>query len=312
VRQRAAAKAESAPPDDDEIEQTPVDDEPDDDDDGAEAGPSRSDKKRNRYRAAQERAEAAERDRAELQGRLQQMQQLYDEARAQPLQQRPAEPQRDEVSDKIDQVYREQDLLYRELQAKGKALTQEELQRYEKRARELDETKHELIAERKLKTVQPQGDPQIAAVQAFLRMQYPDVYGSQQALGWAQSRYSQLKYEGRAAGFELLQETMTEARQRFRLAGASRSATPPPKASEKAKYTGAPRGGGAGGGASEEQLTVPRKPEYVRMARSVYAHIAKQMKGKSQKAIEDAQWKKWVQGPGKRLVTYSKEKRARG
>lgn len=311
MRQRAA-KQEAAPPDDDdEVEQTPVDDEPAEED---EPRQSRADKKRNRYRELQERAEAAERDRAEMAGRITQMQQLYDEARRAPPQQQQRTEQRDELSEKLDSVYREQDLLYRELQARGKTLTQEDISKYEKRARELDEQKHELIADRKLRATgggRAQQDPG-AAVGAFLQMQYSDVYGNPQALSWAQARYQMLKAEGRPAGFEVLQEVMSETRQRYRLPGGQQQQrqAAPPRASQQARYAGAPRGGGAGGGEADEQLSVPRKPEYVRMAKSVYSHIAKQMKGKSQKQIEEVQWKMWVNGPGKRHVTATKEKRA--
>src|SRR6185436_989494 len=121
------------------------DDEEGDDDRPAAAeeerprGQSRLEKKRNRYREMQERMSAAEQARRESDERFSKMMSLYERTLAS---REPAQaPGKDEFDARLEGIYHEQEVLYSELQQKARTLTQQDKDRIEKRAKELDAEK---------------------------------------------------------------------------------------------------------------------------------------------------------------------------
>lgn len=305
AKERMAERANKAQKELDTDEDAPVidiSDKDDDDDDGpVVASPKtsvRQEKKRNRYREMSERAAAAERAREETEARFSQMMNLYERTLA--AQQRPQAPDKDEFESRMENIYREQELLYTELQQKARTLTQQDKERIERRAKELDAEKISVAVQKHIRQSgagQPSRGP-ADTMQAMLQIEYPDVVGHEDALGWAQGYYQMQRREGRAASIDLARESMQKARQRFRI-GAQPERRPPPPAAARAKYAGVGAGGGGGGHDEDDdhQQIAMSKP-FRKLANGKYGHIKDEKK----------RWTMWAQGPGKRLLAGQRQK----
>jgi hypothetical protein len=281
-----------------------VSDRDDDDDDSepAQDGPKKSvrqEKKRNRYREMSDRAAAAERARQETETRFSQMMNIYERTVA--AQQRPATPDKDEYDSRLEGIYREQETLYTELQLKQNRLSQQDKDRIEKRAKELDAEKIAVTVQKHMRQNgggQPARGP-ADTMQAMLQIEYPEVVGHEDALGWAQGYYQMARREGRQASIALARESMDKARQRFRLGAASNGhdRRPPPTAAIREKYAGVGRGG-AGPGADDDREEVVMSKAFRKMANGKYPHIKDEKK----------RYEMWARGPGKRLLAGQRAK----
>ena len=269
----------------------------DDDEPVAKTGSVRQEKKRNRYREMSDRAAAAERARQETEARFSQMMSLYERTVASQQRANTA-PEKDEFDAKLEGIYREQETLYTELQIKARTLTQQDKERIERRAKELDAEKIAVSVQKHMR--QNGGGQQYRGpadtMQAMLQIEFPEVVGHEDALGWAQGYYQMARREGRAASIDLARESMTKARARFRLAGGPER-RPPPAAAAREKYAGV----GAGGGGRDtdvdrEEITMS-KP-FRKMANGKYGHIKDEKK----------RYQMWAQGPGKRLLAAQRAK----
>lgn len=303
-RKKKAEDAEkvAVSPEDEEaprIDVTERDDEDDDDvTEDKQERPSRKERRKNRYREAMERAEAAERraEQAEQQAR-----QAFMISQQQALTQKPAESSKDEFKEKLDAVYREQEMLYRELNMKGQNIRPDEVERIEQRARELDEMKHEIIAQRlrKKEPGQAQGAPTGDMVTAaMIQMEYPDVCDNPQVLAWAQSYYGMLRAEGRPGTLVELREAMEKARQRYRLPTAKNGRKPPPSPVSRSRYEGFSRG--QAGATEEPEQEVVMSKAFRKMANAMYPHVKEEKK----------RFEMWAKGAGKRALRSQREKHA--
>jgi len=272
----------------------------DEDDEPEEAAPRtsvRQEKKRNRYREMSERAAAAERSRQETEARFSQMLSLYERAITQ--QQKPQTPEKDEFDQRLENIYREQETLYTELQVKANRLTQADKDRIEKRAKELDAEKITVTVQKQLRAAggMQQGGGQADTMQAILAMEYPDVTAHEDALGWAQGYYQMQRREGRQGSIDLAREAMTKARQRFRM-GASPAHRPPPAMAARDKYAGTGAGGSGSYDPDDDREQIVMNKAFQKMASAKYPLIKDEKKRLTM----------WAQGPGKRLLQAQRQK----
>lgn len=268
-----------------------------DDDEPVPKSSIRQEKKRNRYREMSERAEAADRARAESDARFSQMMSLYQQTLQ--AQQRPAAPDKDEHESRLESIYREQELLYSELQQKARTLTQSDKDRIEKRARELDSEKIQVAVQKHLRA-NGGGQQSTGAgdtMQAILQLEYPDVTSRADALGWAQAYYQMQRQEGKAASIDLAREAMNKAKARFRIGGGAER-RPPPAASAREKYAGVGRGGGGHDPDDIDREQVVMSKPFRKMANAKYPLIKDEKK----------RWDMWAKGPGKRLLASQRAK----
>jgi|GEM_PF-6861953 len=253
---------------------------------GEEPGDTRSRKQKKRDRFAELKAErdAEREERRKLAERLEAAerrmqsypdpQTLQQQLLSRQQQQEPEDPHRDE----LDDVYRQQEMLFGayERDQQAHALTPDKVQEYQNRARQLEERKAELqylrAAKRHGMTGQ-QTDPRAAArevVQQQIRSEHADIASRQDAWGWATARYQQLRYQGLPDSMDTLNQVMDEARSQFGLPPKRGRAQP--TASQRAKYTGMAKGGGSG----EKQKGKGRirmTREYKEMADAMYPEI---------------------------------------
>jgi len=273
-------------------------DDDDGDDEPAQKSSVRQEKKRNRYREMQDRANAAEQARKDTEARFSQMMNLYERTVA--AQQRPQAPQQDEHDARLEAIYREQETLYTELQLKARTLSQADKDRIEKRAKELDSEKIAVSVQKHMR--QSGGGQQsrgpAETMQAMLQIEYPDVVGHEDALGWSQGYYQMARREGRPASIELAREAMQKARQRFRIGGnGSAPKRPPPTSAIREKYAGVGQGGGGREPDEDREEVIMSKP-FRKMANGKYGHIKDEKK----------RYQMWAQGPGKRLLAAQRAK----
>lgn len=295
IRTRTAAE----PQDDDDDEPAAGDDDPEptheadqrERDRALDREPPREQKpKRNRWHEHTERARAAEARAAEYESKLQQAFQMIQTLQQAPQRQERSEPEVDPIKGEVDRIYEEQSLIYQRLQLQGGQLPKDELDKLDRRSRELEERKYELIAERTLKKNQPAPqDPRVAQLQALeaqFKVQFPDVYANPNGETYAEGVLKQEMAKGRPWSPALVTECLAAARAALRTAPTQAPRREPgPRAAERM----AGLRSGPQSGAPEEQpaqLTTAQK----RIARSMYPNLE-----------DDKAFDQWRKGPGKRL-----------
>lgn len=285
MKARIAEAQDEAPVVDDE---TPVIAVSEEEDDGEERL-SRDEKKRNRFREAQERAEAAEREAAHYRS-------LYETSQRPAPREDPApgeDPKVKEVDNKLAEVRRRQKLLYQEFLAKQGKLSQQEIDQYERDNHSLRDEEGELIYERRRLREAPQEEARrkADAQRAIYQQKYGDIYAherSREALIYAEGVYKQslVRNAGRKTPEQLMDEAMDAAR-RDVLRTVKR---PAPSESTRRRYAGEPSGPAAGAG-DRDVVSVPMTKEYRRMATALYPGMP-----------ENEAYKRWAKGPGKRII----------
>lgn len=229
-----------------------------------------------RVKELEERDAQRERELAELRGRLDQAERMR--------QQPPPSDQGDPFKARLDAVLKRQKDAYTSAQAETKAgtFTEERARHYEQVAREIEEEKGTIFAERVLAQRAPVQRAQ-QAQQAWVN-KYPEVYGNQRAYEYAEGSFKRkmaLLKPGEVPTNEMVDEVMQETMATFKI-----GPKPQPSRSEKERMSGLPASGGNGGGPPSITLT----PAMRRMAIAAYDHLPEQ------EAI-----KAWVAKTGKSL-----------
>lgn len=227
-----------------------------------------------KVRELEERDQKRERELAELRG----MVAANQNTRREP------EGGKDEYQRRLDAVYERQGNAYASAQAEIKAGTFDEKRSryYEQIAREIEEEKSSIHAERVLARREPV-QRQEQAQQVWVQ-KYPDVYRDPRAFQYAQATYHRRRALGEPDTAELVEEVMGETMAQFRL-GPKKA----PSQSDRSRMSGLPSsgaGGGGGGGGSG----IPMTKELRKMATALYSDLP-----------EEQALKKWVDGPGKEL-----------
>lgn len=263
------------------------DDEDDDPVDTGRRGPTRKEKKQNRYRQLMEERDA---DRARLQQLEQQNAQM--QAYMQGLSQRqapqPQQPEDDPLEREYQSILRDQKLLLQEHAAYGQNITAEQQADMERRAAQLEKRKLEWGGHMANRRAGIRPIPPEEAVKTQLMARFPDVMGNPQAQSYMVATFNRLRARGLPDSMETVEEAVAETRRDLRIGAAARAPAPSP--GMRTKLAGASRGSGGGGGGGESSITMTK--EYRAMADALYANIKDPME----------RYKKWARGPGRKLV----------
>lgn len=266
---------------------------------GVTKGPSRDEKKRNRFaemKAESERkvAEAEQRARdAEERARRNEAEALAARAAAQYA---PKQDAKDELKEAVDRTYRERSQLAELFEQKraSKTLTSEEYAQMQRRDQELDIEQKRLVTRMELRdrgiqpgagSHDPQREMQIAQM-AQIRSHYPDVLANPAAANYAGALHALRRAENPGAdNWDMVHQVMEETREKFGIGGKK------PTEGSKRKLMGAPTGAQASKEA-EPVRKVVMGPAQQRLADKLYAHI------------EDPKerYKMWAKGPGRRAA----------
>lgn len=186
----------------------------------------------------------------------------------------------------LDGIFEDQQTLQMQVDAIGKNITKEQLDRFTRQARALEVRKSEIIAERVGRRNAP--NPGQAEHQADLRamqMQFPEVYKNPSALRWSQGRYHQIvARDPSKEGLEGIRLALDDSRKEF---GLRRD---PPTEGERSKFSGVARGGGAAPGGAPTSIKLTKGQ--MKMADVAYAHV----KDKSKR------YKLWASKAGRRMA----------
>jgi hypothetical protein len=235
--------------------------------------PSRDERRRNRYREEQEARIRAETEAAELRGRMAAIESMQRQQQA-----TQAAPEKDELKAKLEDVYKRQDELNDAYRAKAttKTLTPEDERSMRQRARELDEERLAIIAQRTARAQQPisAADVARAARAQQIAARHSDVLSNQQYAKYAEGLYQQKIAEGYADTEDTADMVADMTRQRFGLQSRTqqhRRTHEPPSQAQRSRYSGAPTGGGAGPAPKRTSVTIT--PEIRKLARGAFPHM---------------------------------------
>ncbi len=247
----------------------------------------RKERRANRVKEFEERANRAEREREDLRAELQRARQQQP-AQHQP-QGNPQVAQQNRVQIAMNNVYEEIDRLHKEYEiaASRPGFSEADRRPYEERSRRLDMQKLAIIAEARA----PQMDVNQLVKQVQWRAfesEHHDVFGNEQIKGWAWAAYNQKVAEGHPETRELAMETLDRARVRFGLRPRNGRGSNPDQATRQ-RLTGV-SSRSAGGDPGGDPIVKMTKHDR-RMAVELYPQLS-----------EKEAWQKWANGPGKRLV----------
>lgn len=257
---------------------------------------SRREKKRNRYREANERATNAERKATELEQKLGQVVQYLQRQQPAPQQQ---QPQNNALQDELKAVYAErQELLDYATAMHGAGKLDDALRaKLRDREQQNDQRKIDVMTRMRYQGAgqqqsAPQQNIQQLAQMAALHMQHGDVMGNERARVYADLYYRQQEMLGKQGGPALTNEACEAARKAFGLASrAPAAAARAMPSSLKAKLSGESKGGGGGGGSDDDDVAVPWTKSTQKLARAMYP-----------KDEPHVQKKKWMARQGKEGV----------
>lgn len=254
---------------------------------------SRSEKRQNRYRAAQEARTAAEKRAEEAERRESQTREML--LNIQRQMQQPQQPQQqkpDPLDEELNSVFKEQDLLFRDYNARAAQMTAAEHEEYANKVRALQ--RRLLVTGARLgmreEGINRQPDPrQLHAMMVAQRLKddHDDLMSDQQRQMHFDGVWRQLRAEGKPDNWNTINEAAEISRRRFGLPSKNKQA---PSDSYKRKLSGATRGGGAGAGDSPRVVTMNK--QHRAMADASYRHIKDPTE----------RYKRWAAGPGKKLI----------
>lgn len=289
-----------APPpsqDDDEPELS-VDESPEEDDD--ESGKkTRQEKKRDRFKQLKEERDEERKRAQELEKRLASIEQraaAYPDPNTlqQHLLQRgqPQQAQEDPTDSELQDVYSQQEQLFQYANAQWNNLDRTEREKIQKRARDLDEKKAELLYQKAAKKHQPQQPDQRQLVrqtlQAQIQHEHSDVYQNPAAVQYANGEYARLRHQGYPDSMETLKQAMDSARGAFGMKRRASEAVKPTEA-QRRRLAGMPKGGGEGGA---KRRTIKMTQDYKDMADAAFPNIEDDAK----------RYQHWANTVGKKLV----------
>lgn len=244
-----------------EGEELELEDKEEEEDDPA---PTRKEKRRNRYREAHERAELAERARAEAERTAQLALERLQAAERQSHGQQ--QTQTDPHQEELDGLYREQDLLHREWALLSDEQKAAQGDTFVAKSRDIQQRQYAAVARREAEKmgVRPH-NPGNEYIQQRIITDFPDVAGHTGAMNYARA-YCQMKINlGRTMDWNLMTEAMNEARRQPEF-GLSRQ--PAPTRETQSRYTAGPRGGAAAGGTTRPVIKMNK--HYMSMAEARY------------------------------------------
>lgn len=203
-----------------------------------------------------------------------------------------ARDQDDPTETALNDVYEQQQTLQMQIDALGNKITKEQLDRFQRQARQLETRKSELIAERVGRRNAPQpGQVEHQADLRAMQMQYPDVYRNAAALRWSQGRYHQIvARDATKEGLEGIRMALDDSRKEF---GLRRD---PPTETERSKFSGVHRGGGGTTAAAPTSIKLTKGQ--MKMADTAYSHIKDKAK----------RYKLWASKAGKRMAEQQRSK----
>lgn len=232
---------------------------------------TRKQKKQDRFKRFEKEAEEAKRRAQELEMQNLRLQQQLLSGQVQQTQAPPAAPQVDPIDAAVDETYEQRKRLYESYAAKKEAgqITPEGEKEYLESAKKLEMRQQELVAEKVSRRNIPQPDPSAAFRQA-VQAQHFDVVNNPQALEWVKGNYAMKRAKTGADSMELLNESMDEARQEFRL-GKYKDG-PPPSSRQKSRYHGESSMVSSGAG-NKNSSTIRMSKSQRDMAYAMYPHL---------------------------------------
>ncbi len=200
----------------------------------------------------------AEAEQAQLRGQLSYLQGQQNQS--QPQQNRP-----DPYASQLDEISQQERALGIQFEALrvSKGLTQEVVNDYDQKARNLQQRRADVAAQRAIEGVVPRLVNM--QQQQYFRAQYADVQDHQSANNYAQARYHMLLAEGSADTPETVERAMNDARIKFGLGGKKMS----PTDQDKRQLSGV----GGGGGRSTNSNTVKMGKPEKQMAMAMYKDV---------------------------------------
>lgn len=250
---------------------------------------SRQQRKQNRYREMQEERDAAKREREQLSTRLAQMEQML-HAQRQP--QGPPPPDKPSpLAEQRARLYQEQEMLYRDFSARQAQMSPEEVNAFNKRARELQsemmETSAQIAVEKQ--GIRPVNEQEVRnqILREQLMREHGDVLSDPRMQEFCQGAWLQLRAKGRADDWSTIAEAAEATRRAF---GRQTKTQKAPSESYKRKLTGMARGSGSGDGGAP--TVVSMNGHQKSMADAAYKHIKDPAE----------RYKRWAAGPGRRLL----------
>jgi hypothetical protein len=241
-------------------------------------GPSRAEKRRNRFAEnleARQRTEFENRDLRERLDRLERSQQSPP----------PAQGQRDVMGQRSEENYRKRVELaerYNRLAEAGKA-TKQDFADYQRDSRVLEDEGIDLRIAQGVAAYTRHQESQRNPAREHLEARYPDVMGNESAKAMAMSEFLRRQARGEKESPAMRDECMEFAQRE--ILGVGHAVT----AADRQRLTGAPSGASTGAGAKTLKMT----PEYKQIAESWAKH-----NGHGDKP-EREQWSKWANGPGR-------------
>lgn len=271
----AEAKAEADDSDEEETEavmlEQPLDDAPVELEEEPEPERmSRKERRQNRFREANERAEAAQRA---LEEERRRNKELMHALQTRPAYQPPPPPQQqqDPLQAEVDAAYREQTLLAQEIQQRDN-MTQAEADAYQEKVRRAHERYQHALMDQRDARQGNRGTPDAASVQRqVLATQNPDVYGNSRALAYAEAHWKMAVARGASNSDPAVFQAAMDAARRDVLG--KRPQARQRTETDRRRYSGNGRGHSATQGAREgRSVTLTREDQ--KMADALYSHIA--------------------------------------
>lgn len=203
---------------------------------------------------------------------------------AQQGQQRQSTGDADPYRQRLDAIEEKRKNAYRSAQAEIQAgkLDEKRNAYYESLAREIDEERAEVLAERAIARREPMRNQQ-AAQQQWVN-KYPEIYRDDRAFQWARAKFQMRLADGEASTNQLVDEVMEEARVRYKLGGKSA-----PTVTEKDRYSGMGAASTRSSGSSADN-NIRMTKEMRSMATALYPTLS-----------EGDAIKKWTDKVGKKL-----------
>lgn len=246
------------------------------------ARPPRGERRANRVREFEQRAERAERERDEIRRQYElSRQQAPSAVQIQPQQQNPYVGRLRNIWERQQQLHKEFEIV-----ASQPGFNEEKRQQYELRAQQLDLEKMSTVAEMNRPNVDINQIARTVAWNQFTS-EHHDVFNDPKLTQWAWGEYYRRIAEGQADTRALAEDVLDAARVRFGLQSRrGRGSAPDTATRQRLSGVSSRSAGPAGGGGTISMNAHQRK-----MARDLYSSLP-----------EKEAYQKWANGPGKRLL----------
>ncbi len=257
--------------------------------DDGDKGPSRQQKKDDRWAEHQARTDAAEQKAA----RLEDQNRRLTDAVVSRQQRREDPPAANAHEEAMEQIFKEQKASYKEFEAIAQNATEEQIETYEKKARKLDRQKIRLEAKQMLNEEGYRRHDPNEQTTNMVQAQFADVVAEPKALRYAKAAHNMAVADGETDDWALMERSMEKARAKYGLGGQPRERT---QAGRK-RHAGQPaRVASPGTRDGGEPNTIRMTEAHISMAVARWPTLSRK------EAIS-----KWANGPGKRLAASEAE-----